>query len=208
MWLIVPVGPHSEVLIHIFFHPAGSLLLCHALQIRKVPFLAQQAQKTTYLSFIKITDSIYLLCSTCVCSCSYISQRSVLIGNPITFCVSITLPTYFLHWSSFFCLCSLFWNTDICNIKRIYRRCTGKKELGTKEPVNPALVALWFVDLQHIFKRVLRLSTFDSALISLLSALSPFFTEHCFENKPGLMWDCAPCDSGLDVMGREWQSAA
>lgn len=78
--------------------------------------------------------------------------------------------------------------------------------MGAGEPVNPALVTLWFVELQHIWMKVSRLGT--SALISVLSALSPFFMEHCFENKPELMWDYAPCDSGLDVTGSEWQSAA
>lgn len=96
----------------------------------------------------------------------------------------------------------------IYNMKHIYRRCTGKEEMGTREPVNPALVALWFAELQHILMKVSRPGTSASALISVLSALSPFFVEHCFENKPGLMWDCAPCDSGLDVTSSEWQSAA
>lgn len=80
--------------------------------------------------------------------------------------------------------------------------------MGTGEPMNLSLVALWSVELQHILMKVSQLGTSDSALISVLSALSPFFMEHCFENKPGLMWDCAPCDSGLDVTGSEWQSAA
>lgn len=70
----------------------------------------------------------------------------------------------------------------------------------------PCHLVVCGVELQHILMKVSRLGT--SALISVLSALSPFFMEHCFENKPGLMWDYAPCDSGLDVTGSEWQSAA
>lgn len=80
--------------------------------------------------------------------------------------------------------------------------------MGAGQPVKPHLVALWFVELQHILMKVSRLGTSDRALIIVLSTLSPFFMEHCFENKPGLMWDCAPCHSGLDVTGSEWQSAA
>lgn len=56
--------------------------------------------------------------------------------------------------------------------------------MGTGELAISAPVALWFGELQHILMKVSRLGTSDSGLITVLSALSLFFMEHCFENKP------------------------
>lgn len=132
-------GPHTRRL-----SPCRLLLLGRSLHIQNVTFQVQRAQKTTQLQRIKFYRPIHPFYSTRICSCACKSQLSILIGNLITFPRLHYPPHLFSGPACVFCQGSLLWDTDICNIKPIYRRA------GYRGSINPGLDTLWHVGARHI----------------------------------------------------------